>query len=141
MDRKPYPSDLNDAEWELVEPHIPPAEPGGRPRTTDMREVLNAIFHVMKAGCQWELLPHDFPAKGTVYHYFNTWRQDGTWERINAALRGELRQALGREVTPSASIVDSQSVKTSAKGGCVATMQERPLTVVSGISSWTPRVW
>ena len=126
MDRKPYPSDLTGDEWELIEPHIPSAEPGGRPRAVDMREVLNAIFYVLKAGCQWDMLPHDFPAKGTVYHYYNQWRSDGTWERLNAALRSELRQELGRDATPSASIVDSQSVKTSAKGGHVATMQERP---------------
>ncbi len=126
MDRKPYPSDLTGDEWELIEPHIPSAEPGGRPREVDMREVLNAIFYVLKAGCQWDMLPHDFPPKGTVYHYYNIWRSDGTWERLNAALRSELRQELGRDATPSASIVDSQSVKTSAKGGRVATMQERP---------------
>ena len=82
-----------------------------------MREVLNAIFYVLKSGCQWDLLPHDFPAKGTVYHYFNTWRKDGTWEQINREVREELRQAMGRETTPSAAIMDSQSVKTTEKGG------------------------
>jgi putative transposase len=126
MDRKPYPSDLSDAEWELIAPHIPDAEAGGRPRETDMREVLNAIFYVLKSGIQWDMLPHDFPAKGTVYHYYNTWRKDGTWQRLNATLRGELRQELGRNKTPSAGIVDSQSVKTSAKGGHADTMQARP---------------
>ena len=126
MDRKPYPSDLSDAEWELIAPHIPDAEAGGRPRETDMREVLNAIFYVLKSGIQWDMLPHDFPAKGTVYHYYNTWRKDGTWQRLNATLRGELRQELGRNKTPSAGIVDSQSVKTSAKGGHADTMQASP---------------
>ena len=126
MDRKAYPSDLNDAEWALMAPFIPDADPGGRPREVDMREVLNAIFYVLKSGIQWDMLPHDFPPKGTVYHYYNTWRKEGTWQRLNAALRGELRQALGRDATPSAGIADSQSVKTSAKGGRAATMQGSP---------------
>lgn len=126
MDRKPYPSDLSDTEWELMAPHIPEEEPGGRPRETEMREVLDAIFYVLKSGVQWDMLPHDFPPKGTVYHYYNTWRKDGTWQRLNAALRGELRQELGRDAMPSAGIVDSQSVKTSAKGGDAAMMQGSP---------------
>ena len=126
MDRKPYPSDLSETEWELMAPHIPEAEPGGRPRAAHMREVLNAIFYVLKSGIQGDMLPHDFPAKGTVYHYYNTWRKDGTWQRLNAALRGELRQELGRDEMPSAGIADSQSVKTSAKGGDAATMQASP---------------
>jgi putative transposase len=126
MDKKPYPSDVSDAEWELIAPHIPNAEAGGRPRETDMREVLNAIFYVLKSGIQWDMLPHDFPPKGTAYHYDNSWRKDGTWQRLNACLRGELRQALGRNETPSAGIIDSQSVKTSAKGGDADTMQASP---------------
>ena len=117
MERKPYPSDLKDAEWELLKGHIPEAGRGGRPRQVNMREVLNAIFYVLKSGIQWDMLPHDFPPKGTVYHYFNEWRKDGTWARLNAELRKELRVELGRDETPSAGIVDSQSVKTSSKGG------------------------
>ena len=124
MKRNSYPSDLSDAEWQLLEPHIPTAEPGGRPRETNMREVLNAIFYVLKSGCQWAMLPNDFPPKGTVYHYYNEWRKDGTWKRLNAALRGDLREEMGRERTPSAAIVDSQSVKTGSKGGHVATTAE-----------------
>lgn len=124
MKRKAYPSDLSDAEWQLIEPYIPEALPGGRPREVDMREVLNGIYYFLKAGCQWEMLPHDLPPKGTVYHYYNEWRKDGTWAKLNAALRGDLREAMGREREPSAAIVDSQSVKTSSKRGCVATMQE-----------------
>lgn len=124
MNRKTYSSDLTDAEWKLIKPYLPEGRPGGRPRKTDMREVLNAIYYVLKSGCQWDMLPHDFPAKGTVYHYYNEWRKDGIWERLNAALRGDLREELGRERTPSAAIVDSQSIKTSAKGGRVDTMEE-----------------
>jgi putative transposase len=94
MDRKSYPSDLRDDEWALLEPLIPLAETGGRKRTANMREVLNAIYYVLKSGCQWDMLPHDFPPKGTVYHYYNPWRKDGTWQRMNQALREELRQEL-----------------------------------------------
>ena len=124
MDRKPYPSDLKDRGWELLAPHIPEAGRGGRPRQVNMREVLNAIFYVLKSGIQWDMLPHDFPPKGTVFHYFNEWRKDGTWAYLNAVLRGELRAELGRKETPSASIVDSQSVKTSSKGGNVGSTVE-----------------
>jgi putative transposase len=115
--RKRYKSDLTDKEWEKIKPYIPPAKRGGRPQKTDMREVLNAIFYVVKTGCHWGMLPHDFPPKGTVYHYFNTWRKDGTWEEMNRQVREQLRQQMGREATPSAAIMDSQSVKTTEKGG------------------------
>jgi transposase len=116
MTRKSYPSDLKDQEWERIEPLIPPAKTGGRKRSVAMREVLNGIFYVLKTGCQWDMLPHDLPPKGTVYHYFNEWSKDGTLERMNAKLRVQVRLAAGRETTPSAAIVDSQSVKTTEKG-------------------------
>jgi putative transposase len=113
MERKPYPSDLNDDEWQIIKPLIPPAKPGGRPRDTDMREVLNGIFYVLRSGCAWRLLPHDLPPWQTVYHYFRQWKGDGTWESMNQTLRIRLRMADGREAEPSAAIMDSQSVKTT----------------------------
>jgi putative transposase len=84
MKRRAYSSDLTDAEWVMIEPFIPPAKSGGRPRSTDMREVLNAIFYILRGGCAWRLLPHDFPKWQTVYHYFRCWRKDGLWEQIHA---------------------------------------------------------
>ncbi len=116
--RKSYPTDLSDAEWSYIEPHLPTPTGHGRPRTHSLREILNAVFfYVLKSGCQWRLLPHDFPRWPTVYHYFRTWRIDGTWERINRAIRERLRVRLNRDPQPSAGVVDSQSVKSTAVGG------------------------
>jgi putative transposase len=121
MERKQYPSDLTDAQWALLEPWIPPARPGGRPRKTDMREVVNAIFYLTREGCSWRALPHDFPPWKTVYNYFEDWQHDGTWYKFLTALRRRVRAAAGRDPTPRVACIDSQSVKTAAGGEEVGT--------------------
>jgi len=125
MSRHSYPSDLTDAEWAILEPLIPPAKPGGRKRSVDIREVINAILYLLRTGCAWRMLPHDFPNWHTVYTYFRNWRRDGTWQRINDVLRRQLRTQEGRDAEPSAAILDSQSVKTTEKGGPAAMMPAR----------------
>src|SRR5580698_7195137 len=101
MKYKPYPSDVSDEQWVVMAPLIPPAIPGGRPRKTDMRSVVNALFYHTREGGSWRALPHDFPPWKTVYNYFQWWTWDGTWQRILDALRPQVRQKAGREPTPS----------------------------------------
>ena len=131
-----YPSDLTDAEWALVEPLIPPAKRGGRRRSVNLREVLNAIFYVLSTGCQWNALPKDLPPKSTVYDYLDLWDWDGTLERIHHTLYVAVREREGREASPTAAIIDSQCVKGAQKGALRstprATMRARKSRAASG---------
>jgi transposase len=133
--RKPYPSDLTHAEWAQVSRFIPAPKPGGRPAKHERREIVNALLYLNRTGCQWRALPHDFPPWGTVQWYFRIWKADGTFDRLLAELRGDLRAAEGRNRQPSAGILDTQSVKTTEKGGSAATTAARRSPGASGISS------
>lgn len=115
-----YPSDLSDEQWQALSRLIPPAKPGGRPRSVDMRAVLNALFYLARTGCAWRMLPKDYPPKDTVYYYFKSFRQDGAWERMHDLIRKRVRAKHGKQQQPSAAILDSQSVKTTEKRGIAA---------------------
>jgi putative transposase len=117
MENRRYPTDLSDEEWGLLEAYLPSSKWRGRPRLHSPREILDAVFYLLKSGCQWRMLPREFPPWKTVFHYFRAWRLDGTWARMNGALRRRLREKMGRDPEPSAGIVDAQSAKSTGVGG------------------------
>ncbi len=129
---------MTDAQWEAIKKLIPPAKPGGRPRTTEMRQVLNAINYLLRTGCQWAFLPRDFPPKSTVYDYFWEWGQADVWEQMHAILREEVRAQAQREASPRAAVIDSQTAKTTEKGGRAASTGARKSRAGNGTSSSTP---
>src|SRR4051812_12916540 len=135
--RRAYQTDLTDAQWAQVRRFIPAPKPGGRPAKYARREIINAILYLVRSGCQWRMLPHEFPPWKSVYGYFAAWKKDGTLDRLHDELRGDLRRAEGKQRQPTAAILDSQSVKTTEKGGPAATMVERRSPVGNGTSSWT----
>jgi putative transposase len=132
MARPVYPSNLTDAEWALLAPHLPPAH-AGRPRVRDPREIVDGIFYVLRTGCQWRYLPGEFGPWSTVYYHFHRWRDDGTWDDVLDTLRRAERRRQGRRPEPSGALLDSQSVKTTEKGGCVATMGASTSAGANGI--------
>lgn len=140
MERNPYPSDLTDRQWSIIEPLIPAAEPGGRHRSVNMRQIVNGIVYLNRTGCSWRMLPHEFPPWGTVHYYYRRFRLDGTWQKVHDKLREKVRRKVGKKPTPSAAVIDSQSVKTAGKGGIVATMRARKSRAESGMWSLTPSV-
>jgi len=136
--RLPYPTDLTDHEWHVIQHLVPQAKPGGRPEDYPKREILNAIFYLLRSGCSWRMLPHDLPPWRIVYYYFWTWRRDGTWQIMHDLLRGDVRAAGGKRRQPSAGIIDSQSVKTTEKGGSAASTRTNRSRGASA-TSWSIR--
>jgi putative transposase len=136
--RQPYPTDLSDKEWDLIQHLVPDAKAGGRPEAYPKREILNAIFYLLRSGCSWRMLPHDLPPWRIVYHYFRQWRLDGTWQVMHDLLRGDVRAASGKQRQPSAGVIDTQSVKTTEKGGSKAMMLASRSRGASAISSSIP---
>jgi transposase len=135
-----YPSDLTDEEWALIAPRIPPAKRGGNKRTVDLRAVVNGLMYILSTGCQWRAIPKDLPPRSTLYDYFDLWSWDGTLDKIHHALYVECRERAEREASPSAAIIDSQSVKSAEKGGLtirMATMRARRSRARSGTFSST----
>jgi putative transposase len=136
--RQPYPTDLSDKEWDLIQHLVPDAKAGGRPEAYPKRDILNAIFYLLRSGCSWRMLPHDLPPWRIVYHYFRQWRLDGTWQVMHDLLRGDVRAASGKQRQPSAGVIDTQSVKTTEKGGSKAMMLASRSRGASAISSSIP---
>ena len=135
--RRAYPTDLTGPQWAQVSRFIPAPKPGGRPAKYERREIVNALLYVARTGCQWRAMPHDLPPWRITYWYFMRWRKDGTLERLHEELRGDLRQAEGRRRQPSAAVIDSQSAKTTEKGGPGAMTPARRSPAASVTSSWT----
>ena len=136
-ERNPYPSDLTDAQWQLLEPLIPAARKGGRPARYARREVVNAILYITRNGCSWRALPHDLPPWSLVHYYFWHWQRDGTWQAAHDALRAMERRRQGRDPHPSGAVLDSQSVRTTEKGGLAAATAARTSAAGSATCSWT----
>jgi putative transposase len=133
--RLAYTTDLTDEEWQILAPLLPPAKAGGRPRKYPLREVINGLQYVLRAGCAWRLMPHDLPHWQTAYQTWRAWRQDGTWLRMPDQLRDDVRRRMGRPPPPSAAIIDAQTVKTTETGGSTAMMARRSSMGASAISS------
>ena len=141
-----YPTDVTDEQWAIMEPLLPPQKTEGRtgrPREYAHREIVNGIFYVLRTGCTWDMMPHDLPPWRTCNHYFSRWRNDGTWKTVHDTLRERLRVQSGRNATPSAAVLDSQSVKTAEKGGLknralLVMMRQSTSKDVNAIFSWTP---
>ena len=140
-----YPSDLTDEEWALIAPGIPPAKPGGNKRRVQLRAVVNGLMYILSTGCQWRAIPKDLPPRSTLYDYFDLWSWDGTLDRIHHALYVECRERAAREASPTAAIIDSQSVKSAEKGGLSSTrmamMRARRSRARSGIFSSIPKAF
>jgi putative transposase len=137
LHRRPYPTDVTDAQWAILEPLLPPESLRGRPREVSLREIVNALLYVLRTGCAWDYLPHDLPPSDTVYGYFRKWQADGTLEHLHDTLRRRVRAQAGKNPEPTAAIIDSQSVKTTEKGGSPArsgTMRGRKSKDANGIS-------
>jgi putative transposase len=132
MERKPYPSDLTDEQWKIIEPYIPPERWGGRTRSVDMREVINGIGYLLRNGCAWRAIPHDLPNWGTCRHYYDRFRADGTWLLIHERLRDRVREDAGRNPEPAAAVVDAQVVRTTEKGGSAGTTRASGRRAASG---------